>query len=60
MEYADNGDLFQKITEHQKKHTEFTESEIWKVLIQIVKGMKSLHDLRIMHRDLKVSTIMLN
>jgi hypothetical protein len=33
MEYADNGDLFQKITEHQKKSTEFSENEIWKVFI---------------------------
>jgi hypothetical protein len=33
IEYADNGDLFQKICEHQKKGTEFNEIEIWKVLI---------------------------
>ncbi|CDW81470.1 protein kinase domain containing protein [Stylonychia lemnae] len=34
MEYCDNGDLFQKICEHQKKGTEFLENEIWKVFIQ--------------------------
>lgn len=56
MEYADNGDLFQKICEHQKKNTEFSEGEIWRVFIQVVKGLKSLHDIRVMHRDLKVVT----
>ncbi len=35
MEYADNGDLFQKICEHQKNGTEFNENEIWKVFIQV-------------------------
>jgi hypothetical protein len=33
MEQADNGDLFQKISEHQKARTFFSESEIWKMLI---------------------------
>ena len=33
MEYADNGDLFQKICDHQKENTVFSEPEIWKVFI---------------------------
>jgi hypothetical protein len=33
MEYADNGDLFQKITEHQKNKTTFNEQDIWKIFI---------------------------
>lgn len=33
MEYADNGDLFQKIQDHQKFKTQFSEQEIWKIFI---------------------------
>jgi len=54
MEYADGGDLYQKICEHKKNNTKFSNAEIWEIFIQIVKGLKSLHDLKILHRDLKV------
>ena len=59
MEYADNGDLFQQITEHQKNKTLFSEIDIWKVLIQVVMGLKAMHDLNIMHRDLKSANVFL-
>lgn len=35
MEYANNGDLYQKICEHQKKGTTFAEPEIWSFFIQV-------------------------
>lgn len=35
MEFADNGDLFQKITTHQKKGQLFPEEEIWNIFIQV-------------------------
>jgi len=35
MEFANNGDLFQKITFHQKKGTSFDEDTVWKVFIQV-------------------------
>jgi len=54
MEFADNGDLFQKITEQQNNNTRFTEDEIWRIFIQSVCGLRALHELRILHRDMKV------
>jgi len=54
MEFADNGDLFQKICDHQKNNTHFPEDDIWRIFIQVVRGLRSLHELNIMHRDLKV------
>ena len=53
MEFADNGDLFQKICEHQKNNTSFSESEIWSIFVQVVVGLRALHELKILHRDLK-------
>ena len=42
MEYADNGDLFQKILEHQKKGQLMNENEIWNILIQVKIAVISL------------------
>lgn len=57
MEYAESGDLFQKVIEHQKKGTYFNEQEIWHYFIEIVKGLKALHSLKILHRDMKSANV---
>ena len=59
MEYADNGDLYQKILDQQKKGLLFKEEDIWTIFIQVVKGMKQLHQMRIFHRDLKSANVFL-
>ena len=60
MEYANNGDLFQKITQHTKSKSYMQEDDIWRIFIQVVKGLKSLHDINIFHRDLKSANVFLN
>lgn len=60
MEYANNGDLFQQITRHQKEQTYLKEEDIWRIFIQVVKGLKALHEVDIFHRDLKSANVFLN
>lgn len=54
MEFADNSDLYQRITACSKSSTYMKETEIWHIFLQICRGLKALHDLKIFHRDLKV------
>lgn len=60
MEYADGGDLYERIKKHKKKGTKFAEEEIWRIFIQIVKGLKILHNHKVLHRDLKWANVFLN
>ena len=60
MEFADGGDLYQKIVEHKKSAMFFEETDIWRIFIQILKGLKALHDLKILHRDLKSANVFLS
>jgi NIMA (never in mitosis gene a)-related kinase 1/4/5 len=59
MEYADNGDVFQKITNYQKKETYIKEKKIWYIFIQIVRGLRAFHIRKILHRDMKSANIFL-
>ena len=59
MEYADKGDLHQKIAQFKKMGCLIEEIDVWRILIQMTKGLKALHDLKILHRDLKSANIFL-
>jgi len=59
MEMADGGDLLQSIERHKRNRTRFTEKQIWHYFVQIVRGLKALHDLKIVHRDIKCANIFL-
>lgn len=60
MEYAESGDLLSMIQSHKKSLTRFSESEIWEMLVQLVRGLKSLHSLNILHRDLKCANVFMH
>lgn len=59
MEDATGGDLLQQINLHKTKNTNFTEKQIWHYFIQMVRGLKALHDLQICHRDIKCANVFL-
>ena len=59
MEFADDGDLSTKIKESLKNKNYFDEYTIWSTLIQILEGLKYLHNSDIIHRDLKSANIFL-
>ena len=59
MEYADDGDLQSKIIKMKNEGGVFKESLIWQYSIQMIEGLKALHDKKIMHRDLKSANIFL-
>lgn len=54
MEFAEGGDLLGKIKNHTKCRTSFSEAEVLKMFVQMVAGLKALHDKNILHRDIKV------
>lgn len=60
MEYANAGDLWQKIQNCIKRSTRLNEKTIWSIFIQITRGLKALHDLGVFHRDLKSANVFLN
>ena len=59
LEYADGGDLMQRIEAHKKAGTKFAESEVWSYFVQMLQGINSLHDSGIVHRDLKCANVFL-
>lgn len=59
MEYADAGDLYQRILEYQKKGRYMSEGFIWTLVVHMIRGLKALHDLNISHRDLKSANVFL-
>lgn len=59
MEYAGGGDLASRIEKHRTHGSSFSEKEIWNIFVQVVRGLKELHDMKILHRDIKAANIYL-
>lgn len=59
MELAQGGDLLKIIEKHKKLRTHVPEEEIWRITYQIVRGLKVLHDMNILHRDIKSANVFL-
>jgi NIMA (never in mitosis gene a)-related kinase 1/4/5 len=60
MEYADAGDLWQRVQRCLKRGTRLNEKTIWSILIQITRGLHCLHEIGVLHRDMKSANVFLN
>ena len=60
MEYADGGDLYQRILEYQQKGRYMSESFIWSVAAQLCQALSHLHSLNILHRDIKSANVFMS
>ena len=59
MEYSDFGSLDQLIKRYSQINKLFNEEDLWKILIQIMRGIEVLHRHKVMHRDLKSGNILI-
>lgn len=59
-EFLEGGDLSQYIKKYKGVKKLIKESRIWHVAIQCLKGLKSLHKIKIFHRDIKSANILIN
>eukprot|EP00927_Polykrikos_kofoidii_P068756 TRINITY_DN64078_c0_g1_i1.p1 TRINITY_DN64078_c0_g1~~TRINITY_DN64078_c0_g1_i1.p1 ORF type:complete len:613 (+),score=107.83 TRINITY_DN64078_c0_g1_i1:108-1946(+) len=59
-EYADAGDLYQQIVRCQKERSLIPEVDVWRYLHGMCFGLKALHDMKILHRDMKCANVFLH
>jgi NIMA (never in mitosis gene a)-related kinase len=59
MDYADGGDLSDKIKSTKESHEFITENEVLNYFTQMCLAIKHIHDRKIIHRDLKAQNIFL-
>ena len=60
MEFAENGDMYGDIVQNQKDGRLPEEDWVWKMIIQMFRGLKALHNLKILHRDIKAANVFLS
>lgn len=59
MEYFVKGNLFEQMAKNYKEKTPFTESQIFKHLYGIANGIRSIHNNKYAHRDIRPENILI-
>ena len=60
MEFAAGGDMHSLMHNHQRSRILIKEKDIWRYSLQMILGLKALHDRKVLHRDLKCANIFLS
>jgi len=58
-EFADGGDLYQRIQAHRELKEYISEDELWNIFLGVAAGLQALHSRQILHRDLKSANVFL-
>ena len=58
-EFAEGGDLSSFINSYRKRKQMIPEEEIWRLAIQMINALKTLHKKNVFHRDIKSANIFL-
>jgi NIMA (never in mitosis gene a)-related kinase len=59
MDYCEMGDLQEIMQKAKKMGSVFSEHQLWSFLVQMLAGLRALHQLSVMHRDVKTANIMM-
>jgi len=60
QECADAGDLLQQVNRCKQERAYLRENDVWRYLEGMCLGLKALHDLRVLHRDMKCANVFLS
>jgi hypothetical protein len=59
LEYANNGEFYKYLSSNNSNHSQINEETCKHFIIQIMKGLKYMHERFIIHRDLKPENILM-
>ena len=59
LEYLDKGTLYDQMIKNHKDKTPFTEAQIYKIVYGIANGIKSIHNNKYAHRDIRPENILI-